>query len=177
MTDTVVDLDSVPCEDFTYFKNALMRHRKDDDNITHKLNTTDTHSEAKCRHLFEIFTRSYGQRDTLIRRCVREQTDFVDGLRAKSKANPSDLDAQNHLRTEQLKARIPPSTLLLHLHLHLHLHLLSTSDNLFFVFPPPPAKQKRLIEAELTAEEIVRERTSMAFKEKCRILFDHPKGH
>jgi hypothetical protein len=103
-TAVVVDLDSVPCEDFTYFKNSVMRHRKDDDNIAHRLNTTDTHSEAQCRRLFEVFTRSYGEREKLIHRCLQQQQEVVEGLRARRQVSPNDLEISTALRTEQLKA-------------------------------------------------------------------------
>lgn len=171
MADTQIDLSTLPCDDFTYFKNAVLRHRKDDDNIAHRLNTTDTHSEAQCRHLFDLFTRSYGQRDAVIRRCLQEQTDLVAGLKAKTAANPKDLDAVNHLRTEQLKVLVP----LLAFIVGCLLLVKKSNLNPFFLCVCV-LLQRRLIESELTAEEIVRERTHTAFKDKCRVLAEL-KGH
>lgn len=98
-------LDYVPCEDFTPFKNALMKHRKTDDNVMHLLNTTNVHSETKCQELFAAFTKSHAERGVLINRCLNVQIQKVDDLKKQLEVDKNNLNLKTELRTEQLKVQ------------------------------------------------------------------------
>ena len=112
----------------------------------------------------------------------------MEGLEAKKKANPQDLNTLTALRTEQLKASgfLSPKGDLKEENQgeneeeegsegipFIQLNLKGARSPFFFMLFNQT--QNRLIEGELTAEEIVRDKTVATFKGKCRILFDHAK--
>ncbi|KNC85591.1 hypothetical protein SARC_02247 [Sphaeroforma arctica JP610] len=138
--------DGIPCEDFTLFKQAIIKLRKVDDFVVQRLNTaipTDTfkHQESvsvkqdKCAGFHKELGAAYSGRVGAIENCIKIAEAKVDSLRAaRSK------DRDNSLLAEEISEK---------------------QGNL------------RMMQNELNYERVIQERSMKVFKERCD-SFDAP---
>lgn len=81
-----MDLSQIPCSDYSYFKEKLDQLRKNDDQITQRLNSlVDRSSREKeletCGALFAQLKEGHIDRVQLIRRCINETEEEVANMK------------------------------------------------------------------------------------------------
>eukprot|EP01134_Creolimax_fragrantissima_P005946 CFRG5946T1 len=131
---------SIPCEEFSLFKQALIKLRKVDDFVIQRLNTaipTDTFKKAgsisvkhhKCDDFHMQLEDAYSGRISAIENCIKKMEVRVDALRAQRSK-----DRDNSVLSEELSER---------------------------------QGSLRLMQNELNYERIIQERSMKVFKERC----------
>ncbi|XP_065837837.1 annexin A13-like isoform X2 [Oscarella lobularis] len=129
--------DSIVCEDFGEFKEALMALRAVDDKIIYELNTsvpTTSFSDQisafdQCKKLHEKLFSAYSTREKAIKRCIQQTVDDLGLLRSKREKEPDNTVLSQEMSEKQTNLR--------------------------------------LMKAELTVEDIVQERSMKVFRERC----------
>eukprot|EP00117_Sycon_ciliatum_P019883 scpid81628/ scgid17878/ Coiled-coil domain-containing protein 58 len=129
---------SVPCADFSEFKEAIKILRDVDDRIVYRLNTSiptasfakGVDTQARCKELHDTIQEVSEARGVAIQRCISETKNHIAELQVQRKQMPDSQRFTHLLRQNQTKLR--------------------------------------MMESELTVEEIVHARTMKAFKERCR---------
>lgn len=135
---------SLPCRDFSEFKEALQQMRAIDDKIIYKLNTTiptvsfagEVSAQDKCKELHDQMKAVYQTRTKAIQHCIAETTAAIDDLRTQRAASPDDSGVTKQLRKEQNKLR--------------------------------------MMQNELVVEDVVEERSRKVFKERCWQAYKPP---
>jgi ElaB/YqjD/DUF883 family membrane-anchored ribosome-binding protein len=104
------------------FQEALRKLRKFDDNIIYSLNTsirTESFLEKskqsepveRCKQLWNDITKTYDQREKVIKSCVQISSEKVKELRAAREAKPDDIQLLKQLKNEQTQLRLLQSEL------------------------------------------------------------------
>ncbi|KDR14156.1 coiled-coil domain-containing protein 58 [Zootermopsis nevadensis] len=135
--------ESMECDDFLQFQDALKRMRILDDKIIYMLNAsipTDSFKvqvdpSSSCKELYDQLKKNYDNREFAIKGCITVSADRVRGLKEQREKN-DDSNLLKMLRKEQTKLR--------------------------------------LLQAELNVEEVVKERTTKVYYERCRPFYKPP---
>eukprot|EP01103_Thecamoeba_quadrilineata_P003151 TRINITY_DN12961_c0_g1_i1.p1 TRINITY_DN12961_c0_g1~~TRINITY_DN12961_c0_g1_i1.p1 ORF type:complete len:146 (+),score=23.17 TRINITY_DN12961_c0_g1_i1:42-440(+) len=87
------------CEDFTDFKNALMKIRKVDDNIIFQLNRTDVRDQDKedCSTVWQKLSAAHKERDVAIKNCLNRNMNKLMDLESKAQKASDDTTLKKEL--------------------------------------------------------------------------------
>lgn len=131
--------------------------RKVDDLIVSTINTvipTDSfhpNGEKACKELHEQLEDGNVKRESTIKKCIAVTTERVKQLKEQRETDNANPQISKSLRSEQTKVRF-------------------VFLNVSFVLPVV-CFQLRMLQVELSVEELIRQRTSKVFMEKCRRYF------
>jgi len=166
----------IPCDDFYFFEAKLNTLRKDDDLISLELNKIDVSSQADCGriwtkliagtktlclparpiHRCPLSSSGYELREKSIQRCLGVSASKLAALKAEQKANPGDTDLELEILREKDKLSNIKCT------------SVPACPLCFFVSGDQPVLLVfGFYTAELTVEQIVKNRSLMLFKDKC----------
>lgn len=133
-----------------------------DDKIIYALNTSIPTESFKgqlsanktCTDLSNKLDATYIERNKFIKNCIEYTAIRVQDLKMRKENEPEDMTAYKNFKSEQRKVNI--LTVLTPLKHY----------NNSFQF------QLRLMQSELNVEEIIKERTTKIFHERCRLFFN-----
>eukprot|EP01104_Vermistella_antarctica_P001186 TRINITY_DN11243_c0_g1_i1.p1 TRINITY_DN11243_c0_g1~~TRINITY_DN11243_c0_g1_i1.p1 ORF type:complete len:164 (+),score=23.90 TRINITY_DN11243_c0_g1_i1:85-576(+) len=88
---------SIPCNDFTAYKQALNKLRKLDDRVQFDLNRVDAREEDKvdCATLWERIEETSKLREGGISNCISTTQDALDALAEERRTKPDEIDEIN----------------------------------------------------------------------------------
>ena len=136
-----------------------------DDKIVYTLNVhlptesfrAENDSRKTCKELFEQLQSNHKSREEAIRRCMKFSSDIVQDLKSK-KETQNDVNILKALRKEQTKV------------FHQFLNFIKVNNFLIILF----SFQLRLLQTELGVEEVVREKSTKVYYERCRPFYVPP---
>ncbi|CAL8312483.1 unnamed protein product [Merluccius merluccius] len=137
--------ETLNCEDFSMFQEALKAIRTIDDRIVHSLNTTvptvsfsgKVDATQTCQQLYQSMMEAHLSRDKAIKACIAQTSEVVGHLREERTKDADNLAVLKQLRKEQTKLK--------------------------------------LMQSELNVEEVINDRSLKVFNERCRTHYTPPK--
>lgn len=110
-------------------------------------------SEKTCKDLYAKLQTGHKEREEAIRGCIMVSAESLKTLRQQREIQPDDIDVDKKFKSEQRKVNQDIS-------------VISST-----VFIRSFLLQLRVLQSELSVEDIVKERSYKAFNERCRVFF------
>ena len=178
----MASLEQASCADVRIFTNLVRAQQRDDDNIAHTLNRPGVVRSAEtCRDLFAGFVAAHQRRVGAIRRCAAELQARVDDLAKRAAVPGADPAIRSHLTAERAKVPARPRSGVVAPRGRQRSRAcpLGASAHAERLPVAGAGTQLRHLATEVSAEDIVAERTVLMFRDRCSgtgVAFDVPGG-